>query len=59
MEVCKTDISNIIRYLQDAATLYDAQGYQSTYANRARLLRNLSKKLQRKYNDEQNNIHTT
>lgn len=48
MEVSKSDIRDLVRYLNDAAVLYDAQGWESVYSNRARLLRNMAKKLHKK-----------
>lgn len=49
MELCKTDINTIKRYLLDAATLYDGINTTTAY-NRARLIRNLVKKINRKQN---------
>jgi hypothetical protein len=47
MDICKTDINTITRYLLDAAALYD--GFDTTTAyNRARLIRNLVRKIKRK-----------
>lgn len=47
MEVCKTDIRNIIRYLDDAAKLYDTQQGQRSVC-RAWVIRRLIKKLNKK-----------
>lgn len=47
MEICKTDVSIIMRYLGDAAVLYDGMSGNTAY-NRARLIRNLVRKLNKK-----------
>lgn len=47
MEVCKTDMRNIIRYLDGAARLYDTQRGQR-YVCRAWMIRRLIEKLNRK-----------
>lgn len=47
MNICKTDINTITRYLLDAATLYDDIDNTTAY-NRARLIRNLVRKIKRK-----------
>lgn len=47
MDICKTDINTITRYLLDAATLYDGIDTTTAY-NRARLIRNLVRKIKRK-----------
>lgn len=44
MDICKTDINTIKRYLLDAATLYDGIDTTTAY-NRARLIRNLVRKI--------------
>lgn len=49
MEVCKTDLRKIVRYLTDAAKIYDAQR-QYVKSDRARLIRKLTKKLTHKLN---------
>ena len=49
MEVCKTDVTAIIRYLDDAAKAYDTLPGRKT-AWRAWLMRQLAKKLYRKLN---------
>lgn len=47
MEVCKSDVRTIARYLSDAARVYDAlPGLRN--ANRARMLGRMVKKLNRK-----------
>lgn len=48
MDICKTDIKNMTRYLLDAAKLYDKMGDSTVAYNRARLIRNLVKKINRK-----------
>lgn len=60
MEVCKTDIRNIIRYLDDAAKLYDTQRGQRNVC-RAWVIRRLIEKLNRKLikKDEENDQTTT
>ena len=47
MDICKTDIKNMTRYLLDAAKLYDKMDSTVAY-NRARLIRILVKKINRK-----------
>lgn len=47
MDICKTDINTITRYLLDAATLYDGIDTTTAY-NRSRLNRNLVRKIKRK-----------
>lgn len=47
MEVCKTDMQRIIKYLGDAALLYDKQpGLRMS--ERARVIRQLNRKLNKK-----------
>ena len=47
MEVCKTDMQRIIKYLGDAALLYDRQpGLRMS--ERARVIRQLNKKMNKK-----------
>lgn len=45
MEICKTDLTRIIKYLDDASVLYKAQP-QQRYKSRA--LSNISHKLKKK-----------
>lgn len=56
-ELCKTDVKNIIKYLEDAAILYDKTKGQK-YTSRAWCIRQLITKLQRKlvftFNNKQN-----
>lgn len=47
MNICKTDIKIIARYLSDAALLYDKMEGTVAY-NRARLIRNMLRKINRK-----------
>ncbi len=47
MEVCKTDMRLIIKYLGDAAQLYDAQP-SPRMGDRARKIRLLNRKLDKK-----------
>ena len=51
MDVCKTDINRIIRYLDDAAKLYDSIPGQRNIC-RAWMIRKLTKKLKIKSNDK-------
>lgn len=47
MEICKTDMQKIIKYLDDAAKVYDTlPGQRNTY--RAWVIRQQIKKLQKK-----------
>ncbi len=51
MEICKTDVKTVIRYLDDAARLYDERkGLR--YSSRAYMLRRLVNKLNNKLNDK-------
>ena len=47
MEVCKTDMQRIIKYLGDAALLYDRQ-QGLRMSERARMIRQLNRKLNKK-----------
>ncbi len=47
MELCKTDIQTIIKYLNDAALVYDKQPGQRNVC-RAWMIRRLIKKLNKK-----------
>ena len=58
MEVCKTDIRNIIRYLDDAAKLYDTHRGQR-HVCRAWVIRRLIEKLNRKLKKDEENDQTT
>lgn len=57
MEICKTDMEKIIKYLEDAACLYDKTKGQR-YVSRAWCIRQLVTKLKRKlvltFNNKQN-----
>ena len=46
-DLCKTDLQKVIKYLNDAATLYDAQQGQR-YSCRAWCIRQLTQKLKKK-----------
>lgn len=47
MEVCKTDMQRIIKYLGDAALLYDRQ-QGLRMSERARMIRQFNRKLNKK-----------
>lgn len=57
MEICTTDMEKIIKYLEDAASLYDKTKGQR-YVSRAWCIRQLVTKLKRKlvltFNNKQN-----
>lgn len=53
MEVCKTDVLRIIKYLEDAAALYDRQQGQR-FVCRAWMIRRLTKKLKQKLTNHLN-----
>lgn len=57
MEICKTDMEKIIKYLEDAASPYDKTKGQR-YVSRAWCIRQLVTKLKRKlvltFNNKQN-----
>ena len=46
-DLCKTDLQKVIKYLTDAATLYDAQ-QGLCYSSRAWCIRQLTQKLKKK-----------
>lgn len=49
MEICKTDLEKIIKYLDDAARIYDSlENLGLRYTCRAQMLRRLTKKLNKK-----------
>lgn len=50
MNICKSDIRNLILWLDDAAELYSRTSSKPKDANRARLIKKLSKKLKSKMN---------
>ena len=56
MEICKTDMEKIIRYLEDAASLYDETKGQR-FVSRAWCIRQLVTKLKRKLVFTLNNNH--
>ncbi len=47
MEICKSDVQKIIKYLNDAAVLYDNQR-KLRYVSRAWCIRQLTNKLKNK-----------
>ena len=47
MEICKTDVEKIIKYLYDAGAMYDRQTGQKNVC-RARVIRRLIAKLNKK-----------
>lgn len=49
MEICKTDLQKIIKYISDAAEMYDRQPGQRSLC-RAWMLRRLARKLNKKLN---------
>lgn len=48
MEICKTDVRKIIRYLDDAAKLYDTRRGQRNVC-RAWVIRRMIEKLEKKF----------
>nr|DAK08451.1 MAG TPA: hypothetical protein [Caudoviricetes sp.] len=58
MEVCKTDVRTIIKYLDDAAKLYDTLPGQRSVC-RAWVIRRLIKKLNKKLSKNDKNDETT
>lgn len=44
MEICKTDIKDILRYLADAADFYETHANGFAEKDRPRLLRNMARK---------------
>lgn len=52
MEISKTDIRNVITYLNDAASLYEALGVMPVqkYRSRAHMIRQLTSKLKSRLN---------
>lgn len=51
MEICKTDVKKILRYLTDAASLYEAHAKGFVEKDRPRLLRNMAKKISKGLNE--------
>ena len=47
MEICKTDVKKILRYLTDAASFYEAHANGFAEQDRPRLLRNMARKIAR------------
>ena len=47
MEICKTDVKKILRYLTDAASFYDAHAKGFVEKDRPRLLSNMARKIAR------------
>lgn len=56
MEVCKTDVRTIIKYLDDAAKLYDTLPGQRSVC-RAWVIRRLIKKLNKKLKNDETTNH--
>lgn len=54
MELCKTDIQNLIRLLDKSAELIDKYCMKPCEQDKARLLRKMSKKLKQKMNINKN-----
>lgn len=54
MDVCKTDVRTIVKYLDDAAKLYDTQHGQR-YVCRAWVIRRLIRKLNKKLSKDEEN----
>ena len=54
MELCKTDIQNLIRLLEKSAGLIDKYCKKPCEQDKARLCRKMSRKLKSKYNENNN-----
>lgn len=54
MKLCKTDIKIIISLLENGAELIDGYCEKAWEQNKARLMRNMSKKLRRKFEKQLN-----
>lgn len=54
IEICKTDINNIIRYLEDATKLYDALAAlpMQKAASRSHMIKQLTLKLKTKLQND-------
>ena len=51
MEICKTDVKTILRYLTDAASFYEADAKGFAEQDRPRLLRNMARKISKSLNE--------
>lgn len=56
MDVCKTDLAQAARLLQEAATYIQARATGAKMADKARQMIKLSKKLQKKIDNEKKKI---
>lgn len=54
MKLCKTDINTLISLLESGAELIDTYCKKPWEQNKARLMRNMSKKLRRKFDKQLN-----
>lgn len=54
MEICKTDIKDILRYLADAADFYETHANGFAEKDRPRLLRNMARKIRKKFAETAN-----
>lgn len=54
MEICKTDIKDILRYLADAADFYETHANGFAEKDRPRLLRNMARKIGKKFAETEN-----
>lgn len=58
MDVCKTDLTQAARLLQEAATYIQARARSAREADKARQMMKLSKKLTKKIDNEEKTIHS-
>lgn len=54
MEICKTDVKTILRYLADAADFYETHANGFAEKDRPRLLRNMARKIGKKFAETAN-----
>ena len=57
MDVCKTDLAQAARLLQEAAAYLSANAKTAREADKARQMMKLSKKLTKKIDNEEKTIH--
>ncbi len=55
MEICKTDVKTILRYLTDAASFYEAHAKGFAEQDRPRLLRKMARKIGKNIKEIKNN----
>lgn len=57
MDVCKTDLTQAARFLREAAAYLSANAKSAREADKARQMMKLSKKLQKKIDNDRTRLH--